>query len=93
MKYKHGKRLSWVREDKCLPISSINDMPGSIYVSSPSYNAIQHIALSFMSNRRRVPQILKNKSSFGHENLIFQTSFLDTLSYISATGDIRDEKY
>lgn len=93
MKYKHGKRLSWVREDKCLPISSINDMPGSIYVSSPSYNAIHHIALSFMSNRRRVPQILKNKSSFGHEKLIFQTSFLDTLSYISATGDIRDEKY
>lgn len=92
MKYKHGKRLSWVKEDKCLPISSINDMPGSIYVSSPSYNAIHRIALSFMSNRRRVPQILKNKSSFGHENLIFQTSFPDTLSYIS-TGDIRDEKY
>ena len=93
MKYKHWKRLSWVREDKCLPISSINDMPGSIYVSSPSYNAIHHIALSFMSNRRRVPQILKNKSSFGHEKLIFQTSFSDTLSYISATGDLHEEKY
>lgn len=85
MKYKRRQRLSWVREDRCLPISSINDMPGSIYVSSQSYNAIHRVALSFMSNRRKVPKILKNESSFGYNKLIFQTSFPDTLSYISAT--------